>query len=405
VLEYHSPAASWEREALPIGNGTLGAMVLGPPSRQTLSFNVSSLWTGDDNPSGKFDDSGFGAYQAFGALAIELDGLGSVSDYTRRLDLERGLHTTTFTAEDGTRYVGEALASAPARVIALRFRADGTARLRGTVRLEGAHGETTRSPGTRKIELSGALDNGLEYAALVGAEADGELRVAGDSLRFSGCRALTLYLAADTSYALDPKTSFRSGRPGPRVLEAVTRALDDGFERLLEAHVKDHRALFSRVDVDFGESDEEVRTRTIDERVEHYQPGGDPELLATLFHYGRYLLIASSRPGGLPANLQGIWNHDNNPPWHSDYHTNINIQMNYWLTEPANLSECHLPLFDLLDATLDQARTATRASFGTDTPGFTYRTSHRMLTCLCRKGLRNTHRSRTLRASLCARVT
>jgi alpha-L-fucosidase 2 len=376
VLEYHAPARSWEREALPIGNGTLGAMVLGPPEHAELVFNVGSLWTGNDNPSGAFDDTGFGAYQAFGTLHLELEGVAGARHFVRRLNLRSALHERSFTAPDGTRYVEEALASAPAGAIALRLRADGPGTLHGSVQLTGAHGETTGTAPPRRLELRGALPNGLEYAATVSVVADGSVAVADGRLRFSGCRTLTLFLAADTSYALDPKTAFRGPSPGPRVALRLEQAESTGFERIRAEHQEDHGRLFGRVDVDFGRSPEATRHRTIDRRLEAYEPGGDPELLATLFHYGRYLLLGSSRPGGLPANLQGIWNDANTPPWHSDYHSNINLQMNYWLAEPANLPECHRPLFDLLDATLEETRTATRASFGAGVPGFTYRTSH-----------------------------
>jgi alpha-L-fucosidase 2 len=376
VLEYHAPAESWEREALPIGNGTLGAMLLGSPEHAELVFNVGSLWTGDDNPSGAFDNAGFGAYQAFGTLHLELDGVAGTRDYVRRLDLRTALHDRAFTTPEGDRVVEEALASAPAGVIAVHLRAEGRGTLSGVVRLTGAHAETSAATPLGRLEFHGTLANGLEYAAIAAALGDGTIAAGDAELRFSGCRTLTLLLAADTSYALDPKRQFRGAPPAPAVAARLDRAENDGFERLRAAHVEDHERLFGRVDVDFGRSADAVRRRTMDRRLEAYRPGGDPELLATLFHYGRYLLLGSSRPGGLPANLQGIWNHVNDPPWHSDYHSNINLQMNYWLAEPTNLPECHLPLFDLLDATLEQSRSATRASFGDDVPGFTYRTSH-----------------------------
>jgi alpha-L-fucosidase 2 len=376
VLEYHAPAVSWEREALPIGNGTLGAMLMGGAERAELVFNVGSLWTGDDNPSGAFDDTGFGAYQAFGTLHLELEGVAGARELVRRLDLRSAVHERSFIAPDGTRYVEEAFASAPGSVIALRLRVEGPGTLAGSIGLAGAHGEATTATPPRRLGLEGSLPNGLEYAAAVALDADGSVSAADGRLRFAACRLLTLFLAADTSYALDAKARFRGSSPGPAVVARVERAHDKGFSRVRAEHVEDHGRLFGRAEVDFGTSPDAVRRRTTDRRVEAYEPGADPELLATLFHYGRYLLIASSRPGGLPANLQGIWNNANDPPWHSDYHSNINLQMNYWLAEPANLPECHRPLFDLLDATLEQTRAATRASFGDATPGFTYRTSH-----------------------------
>jgi alpha-L-fucosidase 2 len=197
-----------------------------------------------------------------------------------------------------------------------------------------------------------------------------------DSLSFSGASELTLYLSADTDYALNPSTGFRGSPPDARISSWLSRALDTGFDALRRRHIEDHASLFGRVDVDFGASSDALRAEPTDVRVRRYRAGADPELVLALFQYGRYLLIASSRSNGLPANLQGLWNQVNDPPWHSDYHTNINIQMNYWLAEPANLPECHEPLFALLDAMLPACRAATRAAFGEDVRGFTYRTSH-----------------------------
>lgn len=376
LLEYDRPALDWEREGLPLGNGRLGAMVLGPPERAELWFNELSLWTGGENPAGEYDDD-FGNYQAFGRLSLELEGLGAVGQYSRRLDLATGVLTTRFEAADGSGCTLEALASHPADVLAVCLRTTRTQGFSGRIGLESAHAAPVRGVGGSGLVFDGVLANGLEYHAEVLARAEpGALAVEGTKLGFSGCQSVLLLLGAGTSYRCDPARGFRGEAPAPRVRQLVERALALGWDALRAHHVEDHARLFSRVSVDFGTSSSDVRSQPIDRRLERYQPAGDPELVATLFQYGRYLLIASSRPGGLPANLQGLWNRVNHPPWHSDYHTNINTQMNYWPAEPANLSECHEPLFDLLDAMLPACRAATRSAFGESVRGFTYRTSH-----------------------------
>jgi alpha-L-fucosidase 2 len=381
-LSYDAPAKSWEREALPIGNGRLGAMLLGAPDAQQVQFNESSLWTGDDNPSGEYDDHGFGAYQAFGNLYLELTGVGTVSGYSRSLDLATAVHETVFTGADGTRYEQRAIASHPSEVIAIQLRAAGPSRLSGSLRLEGEHGERVGGAASGATEppslsFAGRLPNGLEYAARALVLSDGTLAAEkGDRVSFSGATELTVLLSAATNYALDARASFRGPSAEPRLAEYLSCARSKSFEALRAEHVADYRSLFGRVELSLGETAEATRARSMAERVSTYTPGADPELVERLFQYGRYLLIASSRDNGLPANLQGLWNEVNTPPWHSDYHTNINVQMNYWLAEPANLAECHEPLFRLLTETVPACRAATRAAFGKDVPGFTYRTSH-----------------------------
>lgn len=385
-LHYVKPAEDWEQQALPIGNGRFGAMIMGPPRAARFQFNVDSLWTGGPNPSGSYDKRGFGNYQAFGNLYIDLSGLGTPRDYERTLDLGNALHTTTFRLSDGTRLQQVAFASHPAEVIAVHVSAQGPTKLRGSVRLLGEHGEQTEAimdsggpPDTKAgLQFSGALDNGLKYEARVALSSnDCQATTASNgTLTFSDCSSITLYLAAATNYAADSARGYRGTAPDGKVAGWLNSAASVGLLNLLFQHVADYKALFERVDVDFGPTARAIRSQSLDRRIATYKPRTDPELAKLLFQYGRYLLIASSRENGLPANLQGLWNHENEPPWHSDYHTNINIQMNYWLAEPANLPECHLPLFNLLDAMIPECRAATVLEFGNSAPGFTYRTSH-----------------------------
>ena len=390
-LLYRTAARDWEKQALPIGNGRLGAMNLGTPGATQLQLNLDSLWTGGSNPSGNYDDEGFGNYQPLGDLFVELTGCEQVRDYQRTLDLATALHEVTFSTADGTGFREQVFASRPDEVIAFRVSVTGPGSLTGKVRLTGAHGERTRTHGSAafaelrlpfaeyaaELQFSGALANGLSYEARAVVLPEGcRPEQAAAAIVFRECRSLTVLFAAATNYALDQNQGWRAPALRPDPLCTLAQAMTLGFDRLHQQHLVDHRALFSRVDVNFGTSPVEVRKQPLDARIRSYRPGRDPELAALLFQYGRYLLIASSRPGDLPANLQGLWNRDHTPAWHSDYHTNINTQMNYWLAEPANLAECHLPLFDLLDAMLPACREATRAEFGQDVPGFTYRTSH-----------------------------
>ena len=381
ILRYSGPALDWEKQALPLGNGRLGVMCLGSPGATWLELNVDSLWTGGENPNGTYDDEEFGNYQPLGAVCVELVGLGRVRDYRRTLDLATALYEVAFSAMDGTQVRQQAFASHPAQVIAFRVSAKGPGCLTGRVRLSGAHGEHTSLAAAKQraaeLRFSGALPNGLKYEAraLVLTEGCAPAQKPG-AIGFRDCSTVTVFVAAATTYALEPSRGWRSPVLHPDPARSLELALELGFDQLYQQHLADYQALFSRVDVDFGASPAQVRNQPLNVRIDNYRPGRDPALTALLFQYGRYLLIASSRPGDLPANLQGIWNREHTPPWHSDYHTNINTQMNYWLAEPANLSECHLPLFDLLDAMVPACREATRSAFGGDVPGFTYRTSH-----------------------------
>lgn len=376
VLSYRDAAVDWEKHGLPIGNGRLGAMVLAAPGRVRLVFNVDSLWTGGENPTGEFDHDGFGAYQAFGTLELELDQPpAEESRFERWLDLGRAVHEQSWDGKQGGHYSIETFASHPAEVLALRLTAQGDSTASGRILLTGAHAEATRAT-SDSLSFEGTLNNGLSYAACLGVRTeDGALQSDSTSIVFDTTRELTLYLAAATTYAMDRKAGWRDEVALRSIERAILSAARLGFREVKRAHQEDHAALFDRVSVDFGRTSDSTQRRPTDVRIAEYRGAADPELVANLFQYGRYLLIASSRDNGLPANLQGLWNESNEPPWHSDYHTNINVQMNYWLAEPAHLPECHLPFFNLLDATVPVCAEATRAAFGDDVPGFCYRTS------------------------------
>jgi alpha-L-fucosidase 2 len=300
---------------------------------------------------------------------------GAADGYRRELDLAQAAVRVQY-ALKGTTFRREVFASQPDQVIVVRLTADRPGQLTGAIRIKDGHGAATKAEGAR-LTVAGALKNGLLYEAQLAAQADGgEVRADDDALRFAGCNGLTLRLAAATNYVMDYARQWRGADPHAAVTAQLDAAAKRPVDGLLERHVADHQAFFNRVALDLGRTDPARAALPMDRRLKAYaEDPKDPELEALLFQYGRYLLIGCSRPGTLPANLQGLWNDRNNPPWSSDYHSNINIQMNYWLAEPANLAECHLPFVDLFEAIREPSRKATQAAFG-KVRGFTLRTSH-----------------------------
>lgn len=378
TLWYRKPAEKWSAEALPVGNGRLGCMVFGGVQRERLQFNEDSLWTGDENPSGDYKT--MGAYQNFGDLLITLDGTaGEPEAYRRQLDLSTAVARVEFTMA-GVRHRREVLASQPDQVIALHWTADRPGAISATLELTGAHRESTFAEGT-DLSFRGRLDNGLQYEAIARVMIrGGQIDAKAGRLTLKRCNEALVLLAAGTDYEMDATRGFRGPHPSRRLRAALAGAAARLFDELRARHVADCRKLFGRVSLQLG--DAKPSPLPTNERLAAYQKGGsDLGLESLLFQYGRYLLISCSRPGGLPANLQGLWNDSNSPPWHSDYHTNINIQMNYWPAEPANLSECHRPLVDLIVSQLGPWRKATAAApeFALPTGktrGWTVRTSH-----------------------------
>ena len=344
-----APASSnWERSWYPLGNGRLGCMVDGGVRKLRVQFNVDSLWTGDKNLTKDIGDNRadanyntMGAYQNFGELEVALSGLpeGDATDYKRSLDLSTAVYGDGFRIGDAS-VKRRIFASAPDDAIYIMVSAPGDI----AVRLSGAHGE-----GASGQTLSGKLPNGLEYAARA------------DVFRDDGGRFAVVVLRAATGV---------SSLPAPS--DCIKSKGDGEIHSVLDRHVADYRKYYDRMTLDLGKGDATVPTRV---RLDRVRKGAkDPALVALQFNFGRYLLISCSRPGTLPANLQGIWNNSNNPPWHCDYHTNINLQMNYWGADSANLSECFTPLSDWMLSSMPVAEAGTRAAFP-NSKGYAYRTS------------------------------
>jgi alpha-L-fucosidase 2 len=390
TLWYLQPAANNRamEEALPIGNGRLGGLIFGAPGRERINLNESSLWTGGENPSGDYGT--MGAYQVLGNVYVDLPGHTNVEHYVRELNLADAMAGVKYDL-NGVKFEREFFCSHPAQVLVARFTASRKGAYTGSLRLVDTHGSLLRAEGDRVWfagRLAGGTSNGMSYECQLRVLREGgSIATAGgaDQLRlcFRDCDSLTLLVGARTDYNFDYATHYHGENPHGRVIAEVDAAGGKSFRKLKAEHVRDYEALFNRVRADFGRSREAQTVLPTDLRKAEAFRVVDPELEALQFQYGRYLLIACSRPGGLPANLQGLWNDNNDPPWHSDYHVNINIQMNYWPAEVANLAECHTPLFDLVTSQRPAWRQATAAAPEFKTAGglsarrgFAIRTSH-----------------------------
>ena len=388
LLWYQQPVGSpvngtvppFINEALPIGNGRLGGLIAGGTDRERIALNEDSLWTGDENPGG--NDNRMGAYQCLGDVFINLPGHENLANYRRDLDIGDALAHVSYQS-GGVNYRREYFCSHPDGVLVVRLTADRPGSYTGSIELSDAHGAQTVAAKNR-LAFAGALTNGLKYEAQLIVLPDGGLLATnGATLQFKNCNGLTLIVAAGTDYAMNYAAKYRGEDPHARVTKQVEKAAAKTYDRLKAGHEEDFHSLFDRVAIDLGKSSAKQLALPTNVRKVMAVGTTDPGLEELLFQYGRYLLISCSRPGGLPANLQGLWNDSNNPPWHSDYHANINVEMNYWPVEVANLSPCHQPFFDLVQSQLPAWRKATDASPDFKTPsgamttrGWAIRTSH-----------------------------
>jgi len=306
--------------------------------------------------------------------------VGDAAGYRRELDISTGIHRTTY-SQGGVTIVREAFASRPDQVMVFHYTAtkEGkpTAALSGRVRLVPGQPEAQVAADAQGLSWDAAMPNQLKHACRLRAlPVGGSVKADGDGLVFDGCEGLTLLLAARTDYAPDYHAHWRGAAPAPIVAKEIAAAEAKPYDALRQAHLEDLAPMLARVRVDWGRSDSAAQALPTDERLAAYAQGGDdPDLEETMFQYGRYLLASCSRPGGLPANLQGLWNDSNKPAWASDYHSNINVQMNYWGAEATSLPECHEPLLDFVSACAEPCRVASRKAFGEQTRGWTARTS------------------------------
>jgi len=404
-LWYREPAQRWT-EALPVGNGRLGAMVFGGIKNENIQFNEDTLWTGGPHEyqhagavaylpvvrkllfEGKQSEAEKLAgehmmsvplrqekYQPFGNVLLHFPELSELQEKTRRyrrqLDLDTGSVKVSYQIDDAN-FTREVFASAPDQVLVIHLTCDKPAQITFDAKMETPHQKWQTQPvGKDTLKLSGQASEYKDRTPNRSPSVlkfESQLRVVTEGGEVSNdehgiyvkkADAATLLLAAATSYVNYKNVS---AEPAMRCRKALNAVKGKSYKELYERHVKDHRSLFRRVSLKLGTT--EAAGRPTNERIENFAEQNDPQLVELYFQYGRYLLIASSRPGSQPANLQGIWNDNLNPPWDSKWTTNINTEMNYWPAEVTNLSECHEPLFDMLDDVAESGRKTAMAHYG-----------------------------------------
>lgn len=314
---------------------------------------------------------------AFTGPGYTTAGVRNVVDYRRALDIADGIASTHFATGQGT-VLREAFASRDADVIVLRYSTDRPGTLDADIAMTSAQGvETTADAEKGRLSFSGTMANDLTHAAVLQiARTDGSVTRTAEGLRIGGASEIVLLLDARTDYRLSAQDGWRGEAPQPLIEKAIAAAAARDAADLRRAHVAEVSDLMSRAAVEWGRSSAGVLALPTQRRLARYRAGeSDPSLEQTMYAYGRYLLLSSSKPGGLPANLQGLWNNSNQPAWASDYHTNINVQMNYWGAETTDLPEAHQALVAFIEQVAVPSRVATRNAFGDDVRGWTARTS------------------------------
>ncbi|WP_293308019.1 glycoside hydrolase family 95 protein [Pedobacter sp. UBA5917] len=371
LLWDNKPAKDWMTEAYPIGNGRIGGMIFGGVNQEHIQFNDNTLWTGDENDRGM--------YQAFGDLFIDFEQKSQdFTGYKRELNLSNSVHTIGYT-QNAVHYKREYFCSFPDKVMVLRLTSDQKNAYSAAIRLKNAHqGNITVNGNT--IQFAGTLSNGMLYqaTALVKIENGKSYPVKddnGEKLKIDKADAITIIFTAATNYINKREQHWKGEEPAAKIDRILKEASPKNYATLLKSHIQDYQKLFNRLAISLGESDIKNNSLPTYERLINYKKTPDHDLETLIYQYGRYLLISSSRPGGLPANLQGLWNESNTPPWGSDYHSNINIQMNYWLAEPTNLSECHIPYLDYINSMREVSAVTTRKDYP-NTRGWTVKTEN-----------------------------
>ena len=407
TLWYRQAARDWN-EALPVGNGRIGAMVFGGVWNETIQLNEESLWGGcpqDGNADaaavmpeikkllldGKVAEANalarenlegdplkIRSYQPFGELRLVFYNRGSeVSGYERSLDLVPGIAETTFTA-GGIGFSREVFASAPDNIIAIKLAADKSGALNFKLSYDRRENASAYPSDAGTLKISGQImdfpENGagesgahMKFAGIIKAlNKGGSLTAAGNSILVEKADEVVFLVAMNTDYNFSRLNFDRAIDPLAVSQAQILSALGRGYEGIRARHLEDHEALMNRVSLRLG--DPSMAELPTDERLAKVKEGAeDPALAALYFQYGRYLLAGSSRrPGRLPANLQGIWNRDLRAPWNADFHTNINIQMNYWPAEVCNLSETVIPFSDWINAIRIPGRVTAKKTYGAD---------------------------------------
>lgn len=389
TLWFKQAAQNWN-EAMPIGNGRLGAMVFGGAEKDRLQLNEESIWTGSPverhNPEAKkalpqirkllFEkkylkaqnlaqekfmgtrlERGVHTYQTMGNLSLEFKDHENVQDYKRELDLSTAVAKIKYRIGK-TNFFREYFSSAADQTIAIHLFASKPRQLNFSASLSRPGNKADISVSSNLVSMKEHVGNGngVRFETCLKIEnSGGTLTQTTNGFEISAANEVTIYIVAGTNY--------RGENPHllcEKYLDAIS---NKKYQHIKDAHIKDYQIFFNRVDFDLGSN--EASHFSTNERIDAFSRGlEDPGLIAQYFQFGRYLLISSSRPGCLPANLQGIWAEGLTPPWNADYHVNINIQMNYWPAEVTNLSECHRPFLEFIDALRERGRETAKKSYG-----------------------------------------
>jgi alpha-L-fucosidase 2 len=393
-LWYDEPAGDEWVRALPVGNGRLGAMVYGNPGSERIQLNEDTVWAGspyrNDNPDARealpevralifkgkyaraqklagetfFNGPHGMMYQPVGDLVLSFPGHDDYRDYYRELNLETAVATTRYSV-DGVEYTRKVFSSTPDQVVVVRLSASRPGSIAFTASLESPQQSTVSGRGNELI-LSGktgdheGVPGKIRFQAIAHfAVEGGSVSADGSTVNVSGADNVTILISIATNFN---KYNDISADEQERARRYLQRAEKKPYRKLLDAHETDYQAYFDRVRLDLGTT--EAAAKPTDERIAAFVPGADPQLIELYFQFGRYLLISSSRPGTQPANLQGIWNREMQPPWDSKYTLNINTEMNYWPVNLTNLSELHEPLIRMIKDLSVSGRETARAMYG-----------------------------------------
>ena len=411
-LWYREAAEKWT-DALPIGNGHLGAMVYGNPAREHLALNESTLWSGEPrdetNPkalevlpkvraalfAGHYEEAAklsremqgpySAAYMPMGDLTLDFNDKAPFENYERDLDLTRAVATVRY-KQGGATFTREMFVSFPDKALVLRLTCDQPGKISFSAALDSKLHHETFTPHSETLALRGkapesAAPNYLNVKNPIVYDADAkgagmtfetQMKITAQSgkfvtdanrIRVENADSATLILTAATSFNGYDRSPSRDGKnPAELAAKALAAASSHDYAHLLNNHVKDYQHLFSRVTLDLGPA--LTADLPTPERIEKFHESNDPQMAALLFQYGRYLMISGSRAGGPPLNLQGIWNDELRPPWSSNYTININTEMNYWPSETTNLAECHAPLLDWLHGLAANGKKIATVNYG-----------------------------------------
>src|SRR6187549_372900 len=396
-LWYNKPSGRTWENALPIGNGRLGAMIYGNTEKETIQLNEHTVWSGspnrNDNPlsldslayirqlifEGKQKDAERIAnrviitkkshgqkFEPVGSLHLSFDGHENFSNYSRELDIERAVTKTSYTVGDVT-YTREALASFPDRVVVMRLTASKPGSISFTAFFTTAQKKATiKTTPQKELTIFGTTSDHetvkgmVNYKGIVRMKLEGGTMNANDtSLTIKSANAVTIYISIATNF-----NNYHdiSGDENKRAVDYLNKAYPKSFAAILPAHVAAYQKYFNRVKLDLGAT--EAANLPTDERLKAFNSGNDPSFVTLYYQFGRYLLISSSQPGGQAANLQGIWNNKMRPPWDSKYTININAEMNYWPAEKTNLSELHEPFLQMVKDMSETGRETAKVMYG-----------------------------------------